>query len=210
MNRTSFLLCAAVFSVSLSGCAGQYVAPLNAVRSEPNVPSDKRVVAYVSKEQTAVGDGSSHVRRITNKAGWEIPGLAESKLGTTSETYLSRTVSPRINLTELEPDREVVSTLNSYFAKGKEEIIVSPFEARVIRIERFSIDDRPFCYIVYVKPLHTDPRVKETLPPESLTSSFAYYDEDNDGRFEVFKTEDLGVDPLIPKWVLKSIKPPQP
>lgn len=140
--------------------------------------------------------------KVYKEEGWEIKGI-DGATAKPVPTYLSETISPKINLVELTPQGEGATQIDTYFYHEAKGLIVLPSPYKVNKIFKFSVNDRPFCYEVRAEIINPD----ETNKAETLTgkrATFHYYDDDNDGKFETFEWGQSSPEPRVPQWVLKK------
>ncbi len=144
--------------------------------------------------------------KLVNDAGWEIPGLAQSRMLRPPELQRTRDRSIQLYFTYYEP--EVETFIKRPFPSRRKP---KPEEAewiseglKVRLIEERVINGHKFCYKLDVEEMFHD---KVTGLPKYTNYSeiLLYYDEDGDGKFE---TLEEGLDYFarghIPKWVLEK------
>lgn len=189
----------------LSGCAYDSTVQLQSnTPIRPNSQSiDKAEAESYEKGKYLLEEDLAIFSRVTKKDGWDVPCLAISRTEIPVETYLSKTISPKINLTELKLSQEVTTYIYTYFLEQSENLIVHPNKVRVGKIERFAVGNRAFCYIVYGNYVETDGKTKAEVSMGKM-STFVYYDDNGDGLFEVFDSGPPTFEPRIPKWVLND------
>ena len=145
-------------------------------------------------------------RRLTNEAGWEIPGFAQSRMLRPPELQRTRDRSIELYYTYYEPETEVFipRPFESRRKRKPEEANWISEGLRVQLIEERTINGHKYCYRLRVDEIFHDQSTgmpKYTNDLETLL----YYDEDGDGKFE---TLEEGLDYFarghIPKWVLQK------
>jgi hypothetical protein len=144
-----------------------------------------------SSGSTAKSAPTPSVRKLVNKEGWQIPGLAQAKeFRPPTLVQAAGKDSVKVYSSWLRPFNEDGSkvTLNNYLSdvQVKELGIIA---VQVLTLVKYEINKRPFCYIV---------KYRSTYTVEAL----AYYDEDGDGLFELVETAKSSLDfiPRIPDW----------
>jgi hypothetical protein len=138
--------------------------------------------------------------------GWEIPGLAQSRMLRPPELQRTRDQSIQLYYTYYEPEietfikrpfrsrRKPKPDQGNWISKG----------LKVSLIEEHVINGHKFCYRLMVYEIFQD---KQTGLPkyQDNLETLLYYDEDGDGKFE---TLEEGLDYFarghIPKWVLEK------
>ncbi len=144
--------------------------------------------------------------KLVSNAGWEIPGLAQSRMLRPPELQRTRDRSIQLYFTYYEP--EVATFIKRPFPSRRKP---EPEEAdwvseglKVRLIEERVISGHKFCYKLDVEEMFHD---KVTGFPKytNYSETLLYYDEDGDGKFE---TLEEGLDYFarghIPKWVLEK------
>jgi len=144
--------------------------------------------------------------KLVNDAGWEIPGLAQSRMLRPPELQRTRDRSTQLYFTYYEP--EVATFIKRPFPSRRKP---KPEEAdwvseglKVRLIEERVINGHKVCYKLDVEEMFHD---KVTGLPKytNYSETLLYYDEDGDGKFE---TLEEGLDYFarghIPKWVLEK------
>lgn len=127
----------------------------------------------------------SKVGRAIKADGWEIPGLAGSKQvsGRGVLIHGDKDFSP-IHWTFKQPaaqeGREFVFN-DDYFTDGeRKELGLLPGEYGVMKIIEYDINERAFCYAIWIHPVGI-----------GAMSELHYYDEDGDGKFETLERQKL-------------------
>ena len=144
--------------------------------------------------------------KSVNEAGWEIPGLAQSRMLRPPELQRTRDRSIQLYFTYYEP--EVATFIKRPFPSRRKP---RPEEAewvseglKVRLIEERVINGHKFCYKLDVEEMFHD-RVTGLPKYTNYSETLLYYDEDGDGKFE---TLEEGLDYFarghIPKWVLEK------
>lgn len=142
------------------------------------------------------------IKSIVRETGWEIPGLALSRI-TTSRKPLPAGYGPNVpvNITILKPRREVVATISLFGLKPDGTTLVMGQRRGAVQIIiKCDIDGRAFAYIVQFMAL-----VQESNGRRGYSGIYGaqYFDNDGDGIFESYEpgpplvTKDL----RIPNWV---------
>jgi tetratricopeptide (TPR) repeat protein len=141
--------------------------------------------------------------KLVNDAGWEIPGLAQSRMLRPPELQRTRDRSMQLYYTYYEPEIEtfIKRPFSSRRKPKTEEAEWVSDGLKVRLIEERVINGHKFCYKLDVEEMFHDKggRPRYTNYSETLL----YYDEDGDGKFE---TLEEGLDYFarghIPQWVL--------
>ena len=144
--------------------------------------------------------------RLVNDAGWEIPGLAQSRMLRPPELQRTRDRSIQLFFTYYEP--EVGTFVKRPFPSRRKP---KPEEAdwvseglKVRLIEERVINGHKFCYKLDIEEMFHD-KVSGLPKYTNYSETLLYYDEDGDGKFE---TLEEGLDYFarghIPKWVLEK------
>lgn len=129
-------------------------------------------------------------RRLNRTAGWQIPGLSQSK-EFKPRRLLDHVSNEAVKVygTWLRPDHKVVLDDDYLSEDDLQELRVIGGRTIASDIIRYDIDDRPFCYVIHIHP--------EGL---GATQQLVYYDEDGDGVFEVIESGRWQQTPRIPQW----------
>jgi len=144
--------------------------------------------------------------KLVNDAGWEIPGLAQSRMLRPPELQRTRDRSIQLYFTYYEP--EVETFIKRPFPSRRKP---KPEEAewisgglKVRLIEERVINGHKFCYKLDAEEMFHD-KVSGLPKYTNYSETLLYYDEDGDGKFE---TLEEGLDYFarghIPKWVLEK------
>jgi tetratricopeptide (TPR) repeat protein len=144
-------------------------------------------------------------RKLTNEAGWEIPGLARSTKLRPPELQKTRDRSIQLYVTFYEPEVETLIK-RPYESRRKREADQAQWKSEGLKIQLIEervINGHTFCYAVRVEEYFLDESQKRRYSNDSET--LWYYDEDGDGKFETLE-EGLGYfsGGHIPDWVLKK------
>ena len=144
--------------------------------------------------------------QLVNSEGWEIPGLAQSRMLRPPELQRTRDRTIQLYFTYHEP--EIETFIKRSFPSrrkpkpGEAEWVSEGLKVRLI--EERVINGHRFCYKLDVAEIYHD---KVTGLPRytDYSETLLYYDEDGDGKFE---TLEEGLDYFarghIPKWVLEK------
>jgi hypothetical protein len=150
-----------------------------------------------NKQNTTKSAPTPLARKLMNKDGWQIPGLAHAKeIKPPTLIPAAGNDSVKVYSTWLRPFNEDSSkvTLNNYLsdAQVKELGIIA---VQVLTIVKYEINNRPFCYVA---------KYRSTYTVEAL----AYYDEDGDGLFELVEIAKASLDfiPRIPDWIKQQAR----
>jgi hypothetical protein len=147
-----------------------------------------------TQQASAAKPSPTPSKRLTKKAGWEIPGLAEAK-ATMPPRSLPAAANAKIYSTWLKPQPKANSagtpTLKNYLAEDElKELGITAKKLPVMAIVKYELGDRLFCYVI---------KYRSTYAIEALH----YYDEDGDKNFELVETGTQSPEfvPRIPGWV---------
>lgn len=193
----------AAFLLQISGGCATYsrsTAQSNAATVAEHTAATREDMKPLQAQRLPPGAGLKYVNRAIKESGWKIPGLSEMTNEKTIETYLTKKISSKINLTEFRGAKEIEAAVDVYFIDKSGALVVSPTRFKFGRVVRFNVEDRPFCYIVNA---NLPDEMSNDIP--TLTS-LVYYDEDGDGSFEVFESGRWAVEPRLPPWALKQAK----
>jgi tetratricopeptide (TPR) repeat protein len=144
-------------------------------------------------------------RKLTNEAGWEIPGLARSTKLRPPELEKTRDRSIQMYVTFYEPEVETLIK-RPFESQRKPEADQAQWKSEGLKIELIAervINGHSFCYEVTVEEYFLD-ESQERRYANHLETLW-YYDEDGDGKFETLE-EGLGYfsGGHIPDWVIKK------
>ncbi|MDX6531914.1 MAG: hypothetical protein QOH41_4204 [Blastocatellia bacterium] len=144
-------------------------------------------------------------RKLTNAAGWEIPGLARSTKLRPPELQKTRDRSIHLYVTFYEPEVETLIK-RPYESRRKREADHAQWKSEGLKIQLIEeqvINGHIFCYAVRVEEYFLDESQNRRYSNDLET--LWYYDEDGDGKFE---TLEEGLDYFsgghIPAWVFQN------
>ena len=176
------------------------------VRAKAKLPLNEGDLAALNEIVKADLPADVVPATLVNNAGWEIPGLAQSRMLRPPELLKTRDRSIQLYVTYYEP--EVAAFIKRPFPsrrKPKPEESVWVSEGLKVRlIEEQVINGHTFCYKLDVEEMFHD-QVTELPKYTNYSETLLYYDEDGDGKFE---TLEEGLDYFarlrIPKWVMEK------
>lgn len=147
----------------------------------------------------------SRLKRLIKEDGWEIPGLAKSKIMLPRRAFQDYSEKPvsQLYVTEFKPIGKAVAAIPIYFIrKDGEEIVTRQQQITVKSIEKYDVNKKAFCFIVSGIGISHDKKTGQGGYAGGF--SFVYYDNDGDGKFETYE---LAADttppfvPHVPEWV---------
>jgi hypothetical protein len=150
--------------------------------------------------------GLTHVKRVINRKGWEIPGLLQSRAVSSRQILKGfGNGSSDMYVTVLKPDSEVIAPIPSYSSQDNgETIFVGQRQAAVRQILKCDVDGRTFAYVLQLIIILDDPENNR----RGYAGEFGlrYYDNDGDGKFESLEPGDplVNVNFRIPAWALQK------
>lgn len=152
------------------------------------------------EKRDAATDSPPNTERVLRLEGWEIPGLAVSvEVGKRSLFKTAGTKVPQLYWTWLRPktklDEEFFIDDNYFTGHERGALHLLPGKLAVIKIVRYDIQQKPFCYVVFIHPQGV-----------GATNGLAYYDEDGDGKFEGVERASVlpSFVPQLPTWAQLS------
>lgn len=148
------------------------------------------------EKQSTREESPAEKGRVMREDGWEVPGLAAGvQMGERGLFRASSAAAPQIDLTWLRPtvkgDDEFLIDDNYFREDERKALRLLPGRLAVIKIARYDVNQKPFCYVVFVHPQGV-----------GATNGLAYYDEDGDGKFEVIERASVlpSFLPRLPAW----------
>jgi tetratricopeptide (TPR) repeat protein len=144
--------------------------------------------------------------KLVNDAGWEIPGLAQSRMLRPPQLQRTRDRSIQLYFTYYEPEVETFIK-RPFLSRRKSKPVEAEWVSQGLKvrlIEERVINGHKFCYRLDVEEMFHD---KVTGFPKytNYSETLLYYDEDGDGKFE---TLEEGLDYFarghFPTWVLEK------
>ncbi|MBN1568208.1 MAG: hypothetical protein JXA73_10200 [Acidobacteria bacterium] len=157
--------------------------------------------------QISANEPMKKTQRHFTERGWQVPGLSHydrEKVHNKLEKHIDNTT---VQMSSIKLDRhDRINKLFKFVVPSPDKpdkMIVR--DVRINRILEYSINDRPFCYIVSMTPHIYDEKTGIGYSP-AYEFSITYYDEDDSGRFKIMEYGNTaGVfgekEINIPNWV---------
>jgi hypothetical protein len=130
--------------------------------------------------------------RVVNSDGWTVPGInwVKSSAGPRADQQIvikNRTVTLETFTNFNGPISSTAGRVPFIFV-GQDEVNFRQLNVKVLRLERYSYEGKPFCYHVTVAPYD----FPKHGPGGVWASSFelAYYDDDATGKFRTLEYPD--------------------
>lgn len=181
----------AAMMLTLMGCA------------HPNSKASQSAAATAPQKDVAAIPqvaSSPDEQKVMKEGGWEIPGLAQGKVTQPRTVFRSSDVDGvRVYWAWLRPEAQEGEEFiieDAYFSADERKTLrLIPGEQAVMKIARYDVGERVFCYQV-------------TIHPKGIgaMNALVYYDEDGDGRFETVERGSVlpSFVPRIPQWTRQA------